>query len=260
MGDWSPAFPLHFRGSAGRGSSPPECLVRRLAPIPGPDAERVSPEKGFNPLAANSPKILWRASVGKGTSSVTVQEGRAYTLGSVGGNDTLYCLDTKSGRELWKTQYPMSLDPKLFEGGPRSTPTLDGNHVYPVSHQGDLQCFEALTGKKIWAKNYGKDFGGRRPDWGYSGSPLVHEDMLICDAGGPDASTVALEKATGKLLWKSGADAPGYATPVVATLDGHSTVIVFKAQALVGLDLKSGKELWRTGWKTDYDINAATRS
>ncbi len=223
----------------------------------GPSQNGVSGEK-LNATAANAPAVLWKTNVGKGISSATVLGGRVYTMGNTGGTDNVYCFDAKSGHEVWRQQFAVSLDPKLFEGGPRSTASVDGSRVYIVSHLGDLRCLDAATGRKIWERNFVRDFGGRRPGWGYSGSPLLSGALVICDAGGPDAATVALDKLTGKVVWKSGSDQPGYATPVLAELAGQPTVLSFRAAELVGCDLKSGHELWRFPWKTDYDINAAT--
>ena len=146
----------------------------------------------------------------------------------------------------------------MFEGGPAATPTVDGNRVYSVSHQGDLFCLDAATGKAVWSKHYQKDFGGQRPRWGFAGSPTVEGNLVLVDVGGKGASTVALDKATGATVWKSGDDEAGYASPVVATIAGKRTVVVFKAAHFVGLDLKDGKELWRGQWKTSYNVNAAT--
>ena len=223
----------------------------------GPTQNGVSPEK----LPATLPKDLkpvWKASLGTGTSAVTVNGDRAFSMGNVGNKDIVYCLDVKTGKELWKHTYPLDLDKRMFEGGPASTPTTDGKFVYTVSHQGDVWCLDAATGKKVWNKHFQKDFGGRRPQWGFAGSATLEGNLVLLDVGGSGASTVALDKATGNTVWKSGDDAAGYASAAVATIGGQRTVIVFKAGHVVGLDLKSGKELWRSAWKTEYDVNAAT--
>jgi hypothetical protein len=127
-----------------------------------------------------------------------------------------------------------------------------------VSHQGDLWCLDAATGRKVWYKHYQKNFGGRRPEWGYAGSPTVEGKMLLLDVGGKGSSTVALDKTNGNVIWKAGDDEAGYGSPVVATMGGKRTIVVFKASHLVGLDAATGRELWRTEWKTSYDVNAAT--
>ena len=222
----------------------------------GPGAHGVSAEK-MPALPAGGPQQIWAAKVGTGTSSVTVSGERVFTMGNTDGKDVVWCLNAKTGSVVWKHEYPLDLDKRMFEGGTAATPTLDGNRVYTVSHQGDLFCLDATTGKPVWAKHYQKDFGGKRPQWGFAGSPTVEGNLLLLEVGGNGASTVALDKATGATVWKSGNDAAGYASPVVATIAGKRTVVMFKAEHVVGLDL-AGRELWRTPWKTSYDVNAAT--
>lgn len=225
----------------------------------GPTQNGVSTEKGLaTEFPADGPKVLWKAKVGTGTSSITVSGGRAFTMGNTGGADRVVCFDAKSGREIWKREYPLDLDKRMFEGGTAGTPTLDGNRVYTISHQGDFFCLDAASGQPIWYQHFQKDFGGRRPQWGFAGSATIEGNLVIVDVGGKGASTVALDKTNGKVAWKSGDDEAGYATPVVATLGGRRTVVMFKAAHLVGLDAKDGRELWRTAWKTDYGVNAAT--
>ena len=214
------------------------------------------------PLAANlssPPRTLWTLNVGVGTAAVTVKGDHAFTAGNFEkAKDLVQCIDAKSGKPVWKFEYSAPLDPNLFEGGPRATPTIDGNVVYAVSNQGDLYALEAGSGKKLWTRNYKQDFAGRRPEWGWAGSPTVEGNLLLLDVGGEGSSTVALNKTNGEVVWKSGNDKAGYGSPVVADFHGQRTVAVFKAEHLVGLSARDGKELWRTPWKTSYDINAAT--
>jgi len=224
----------------------------------GPTANGVSAEKLPAAIPKDGPRQIWKASVGTGTSSVTVSGEFAFTMGNTGGKDVVWCLNAKSGAVVWKNEYPLDLDKRMFEGGTAATPTVDGNRVYSVSHQGDVFCLDAATGKRIWYKHFQKDFGGKRPQWGFAGSPTVEGNLVLLDVGGKGASTVALDKATGATVWKSGDDEAGYASPVVAMVAGKKTVVMFKASHLVGLDLKDGRELWRGEWKTSYDVNAAT--
>ena len=223
----------------------------------GPLQNGVSSEK-MPPLPAGELRQLWKTNVGIGTSSIVVSGERAFTMGNVRDKDMVYCFDAASGRQVWKHEYQLSTDPRMFEGGTAATPTLDGNRVYSVSHQGDLFCLDAATGKPVWYKHYQQDLHGKRPQWGYAGSPLVEGNLLILDVGAHGASTVALDKATGKTVWQSGDDDAGYASPIAADIAGKRTIVMFKATALVGLEAASGRELWRQPWKTSYDVNAAT--
>jgi outer membrane protein assembly factor BamB len=228
--DW-----LHYRGPTQNG------VVAEALPHSLP--------KDINPL--------WKINVGTGLSSVTVKGDHVFTAGNRDKrNDVLVCLDAKTGKEVWRYQYPQALEAKYFEGGPRSTPTIEDGNVYWVAQYGDLFCIDAATGKVKWYKHYQKDFGGRRPEWGYAGSPTVDGDLLFVDVGGEGASTVALNKNTGAVVWKSGSDEAGYGSPVVADLHGKRVVLVFKARAVVGYDVKNGAEQFRTEWKTDFDVNA----
>lgn len=230
-GDW-----LHYRGPAMNGTT----------------AEKLPS------TLPTEPKQLWKRSVGTGVSTVTVSGERVFTMGSVAENDVISCLDAATGKDIWTHKFALPLDPKNFEGGPRSTPTVDGARVYTLSHSGDVWCLDAATGKPVWNKHLMQGFGGRRPAWGYAGSPTIEGNLVLLDSGGPGASTLALDKATGATVWKSGDDEAGYGSVVVSTIVGTRTAVVFKAKGLVGYDVKDGRELWRSRWKTSYDVNAVT--
>ncbi len=223
----------------------------------GPLQNGVSSEKMAAPSGGEL-RQLWKGNVGTGTSSIVVSGERAFTMGNVRNKDAVFCFEAASGREVWKYEYQLAPDARNFEGGPAATPTLDGNRVYTVSHQGDLFCLDAATGKPVWYKHYQQDFHGKRPQWGYAGSPLVEGSLLILDVGARGGSTMALDKATGKVIWKSGDDEAGYASPIAANIAGKRTVVVFKASHFIGLEAATGRELWRQAWKTSYGVNAAT--
>jgi outer membrane protein assembly factor BamB len=159
---------------------------------------------------------------------------------------------------LWQHTFPLELKAYLFEGGPRSTPTVHNGKVYTVSWAGDLFCLDAVTGKQIWYKHLVNDFGGEAPDWGYSGSPFIDGNNVILDIGGKKESTVALNKETGALVWKNGRGAGGYATPVAVSVGAKRLLLVFKGKALVAHDPATGSVAWQQEWKTDYDVNAAS--
>ena len=225
----------------------------------GPNRDGVSTEKEWSPTwTADGPKQLWKANVGIGASSVAVAAGRLYTMGNANNTDSVVCLDAATGKEIWRHSYPQQLDKRMFEGGPASTPTVEGSRVFTLSQQGDIFCLDAATGKPVWHKNLASDFHGKRPQWGWACSPLVEEDMLIVDCGAPGESTIALDKATGATKWKSGANDAGYGSPVAFNLGPVRCVAIFKATSLVGLDAASGRQLFEHPWKTSYDVNAAT--
>lgn len=220
----------------------------------GPARTGISAETGWlDAWPAEGPRILWKAQVGIGFSSFAVARNRVYTIGHANEMDTVFCLDADKGQVLWYHPYPADLGDKFFEGGPTSTPTVDGDRVYTLGKWGDLFCFDAANGKIAWQKNIATETGAPVPAWGFGGSPLVLGDLLILNMG---ESGIALEKATGKLVWKSAAAESGYSTPL--PIPGQESLLLMSSgRAWHAVDAKTGKEAWRVKWMTQYGVNAA---
>jgi len=223
----------------------------------GPEQDGSTQEK-IGTMPSGGPRELWRAQLGTGLSSVTVAGGKVFSAGYQDGKEVLVCLDAANGKTLWKQAWPAKKGDHLFEGGPRATPTVDGDRVYMVGADGHVLCADASSGKPVWTKDLVKDFGGKRMDWGFCSSPTIDGEKVLIDAGGPGASTVALKKSDGSTIWKAGDDEAGYGSVFVAMVDGKKTAVVFKGAALVGHDVATGKVLWSFPWITDWKVNAAT--
>jgi outer membrane protein assembly factor BamB len=225
----------------------------------GIDRDGVSAEAGLlSEWPEEGPRKLWSASVGIGASSLAVADGRVYTMGNDNDRDVVTALDAVSGKVVWEFDYPSAFFKRSFDGGTASTPSVDEGRVYTLSYKGDLYCLEAATGKVVWMKNLIADFGGRSPKWDYAVSPLVSGRMLIVESGARGGAVTALDKLTGKQLWKSGNYDPGYSSPVIFKVGKEDAVAVFHAFGLVGYMLENGRELWAYRWKTSWDVNAAT--
>ncbi|MEO6035136.1 MAG: PQQ-binding-like beta-propeller repeat protein [Verrucomicrobiota bacterium] len=221
----------------------------------GPQRNGISEETGWlDTWPADGPPIAWKASAGLGFSSFVIADGRMLTLGHADGQDTVWCFESASGKVLWKHAYPSDLGDKFFEGGTTGTPTIDGNRVFTMSRWGDIFCFEVATGKIVWSKNIQKETGLRIPDWGFTGSPLVHESLLVLNVG--DAG-VAVEKATGKLVWKSADKKAGYSTPFPVQWEGQWLAVIGDGNSYVAVQMRDGKEAWRIRWITEYGVNAS---
>jgi outer membrane protein assembly factor BamB len=131
--------------------------------------------------------------------------------------------------------------------GPRGTPTVDGNRVYAEGGNGDLVCLEAETGDTIWHVNLSSEFGGGRPGWGYSESPLISGNLVIVTPGGNAGTLLALNKENGEVVWQSAEykERAHYSSPTLAKINGVDQIVQFSNQAVFGVDVKSGKPLWR---------------
>jgi outer membrane protein assembly factor BamB len=174
-------------------------------------------------------------------------------MGNSNDRDTVYCVDAKSGKEIWKHPYAAELGDKYFDGGTTGTPTVDGDRVFTLSRWGDVFCFESGSGKVVWSRNLAKDAGARVPGWGFGGSPVVHEKMLLLNVG---ESGMALDKDTGKTLWESVNKDAGYSTPLPCQENGKWVVLLGSEKSYLAVDLSTGKEVWRLKWLTEYGVNA----
>jgi outer membrane protein assembly factor BamB len=221
----------------------------------GPNVNGVSDEtRWLDVWPEGGPPVAWRAAVGTGFSAVAVSQGRLFTVGNTDDTDTVSCLDAATGKAHWAHAYEAPRDPNMFDGGPTATPTVDGGRVYTLSRRGDLVCLDAATGAVVWSKNVPRETGQRVPGWGLAGSPLVHEDLLLLNLG--DAG-VALEKATGKVVWNSEVKDASYSSPVPFRRGTDWFAVFSSEDAYVAANVRTGKELWRVPWPTRYGVNAA---
>jgi outer membrane protein assembly factor BamB len=220
----------------------------------GPELTGISKETGFSTNWSAEPKVLWRAKVGQGYSSISVVEGRAYTMGWDGGKDHVRCLDAVSGKELWVHSYPCPKFDRYHPGGTGSTPTVHDGRVYTLSKQGDFFCLDASSGQVIWRKDLVTDLGGPAiPTWGFSGSPVVHGRAILVDVG----IVAAFDSKTGQELWRSENRLAGYSTPMPFKRDGKELIAAFHSPGLIVLDATSGKTVATYPWLTKPDVNAS---
>ena len=219
----------------------------------GPQRTGISAEAGWD---AAAPQPLWRRPVGPGCASVAVGQGRLYTMGydDAKGQDVVYCLNAETGAEIWTFPYACSKFDSNHEGGPAVTPTLDGNRLYTLSVEGHLHCIDALSGDVIWKDDLRQSLGAKPPKWGFAGSPVVLDGMVVIDVG----VAAAFNKADGELIWKSSDYGAGYSTPMPFDSAGTPSLAVFNKLGLLVLNRTNGQESARFGWETKYGVNAAT--
>ncbi|MBI3881683.1 MAG: PQQ-binding-like beta-propeller repeat protein [Verrucomicrobia bacterium] len=221
----------------------------------GPQRNGVSAETGVpEKFPAGGPAIAWQAKVGLGFSSFVVAKGRAFTMGHAAGKDTVFAFDATTGKALWKHSYPADLGDKFFEGGTTGTPTVDGERVFTLSRWGDVFCLEAASGKIVWSKRVQDETNVRIPDWGFAGAPLAHENLLVLNVG---EAGLALDKATGKIIWQSADENAGYSTPLPVKRGNDWLALLGTGAGYVAVNLRDGKEAWRIKWLTEYGVNAS---
>ncbi|MSU41956.1 MAG: alcohol dehydrogenase [Pedosphaera sp.] len=209
------------------------------------------PEKGL--------RQVWKIPAPGGFSSFAVSGGRAVTQVVRNSNECVLALDALTGKEQWAVELAPSnyghdggnagANGNNGGDGPRSTPSLDGAHVYVLAADLRLLCLEAATGKKVWAADLLGEHGGQLIKWKNAASPLIDGELVFAAGGGAGATFLAFNKTTGQVVWKSGAEIITHATPVRATIHGVPQVIFFAQSGLIALERNTGKELWRQAYR-----------
>ena len=232
----------------------------------GPDRNAVSKETGLlKEWAPAGPPLAWKISgLGGGDSAPAIAAGRIYGMSNRGEDEAVWALSEKEGKTIWVTRigpafqqnYPQAKD------GPGCTPTIDGERLYVIGLGGDVACLQVRDGKIVWQRSFQKDFGGQVPVWSFRESPLVDGNKVICTPGGEDATMVALDKLTGKTIWKSqapGSPGAAYSSAIAIDFEGQRQYVQFTAKAVVGVAASDGKFLWQYERASNaHGINCST--
>jgi outer membrane protein assembly factor BamB len=227
----------------------------------GPERNGVSKEKGLlQKWPESGPPLAWKTNgIGEGMGGIAVSGGRIYTTGDADGASWLFALNETTGKLVWRAKLGRGgrLGNVFRPAGPRGTPTVDGDRLYVLGQFGDLVCF-TTEGGEVWRTDFVKDHKGIIPVWGYSESPLVDGNRLICTPGTEEAILMALDKRTDKPVWKNqvpegptgnrgflGTSGAAYASIIPIDFAGQRQYIQLTATTLVGVDPSDGKLLWR---------------
>jgi outer membrane protein assembly factor BamB len=194
------------------------------------------------------PKALvqkWKATVGSGDATPALVGDKLYVFTRQGENEVILCLNAADGKELWQDKYaakPVTGAAARQHPGPRSSPTVTEGKVVTLGASGVVSCVDAATGKALWRN---EEFQGV-PRFFTSMSPIVVDGMAVVQLGGPgEGTTVAFDLAAGNPKWKRAGDGPGYASPVLMTVEGMKQIVTLTEKSVMGLDVAEGKVLWQ---------------
>jgi outer membrane protein assembly factor BamB len=172
--------------------------------------------------------------------------------------------DRKTGKQVWQEKWDGSTTVPFFaaKNGAwiRATPAFDGERLYVAGIRDVLVCLNGATGKEQWRFDCVKEFGAAVPTFGTVCSPLVDDEFVYFQA---DGGVVKLDKLTGMERWRAlkesgGMNGGAFSSPVKAKLAGAEQLVVQTRTALAGVDLASGKELWKRDIPSYRGMNILT--
>jgi outer membrane protein assembly factor BamB len=217
---------------------------------------------------AAGPRRLWSRPLGEGHSAIVAEGGVVYTAyrphdspsARRANRETVIALDAATGRTLWEHSYEAPTEGFDLEygAGPHATPLIAGHLLVAAGSNQQIMALDRRSGKTVWSHDLPKEFGSKPPDRGYACSPLLYKDTVITQAGGAGQAVIAFRVADGRLAWKNQSFDPAPSSPLVVTVDGQDQLVIFAADAVVGLDPADGRLLWRHGHRTEWGLNIST--
>jgi outer membrane protein assembly factor BamB len=237
------------------------CLAAPWPAWRGPLGTGVCAETNLPLRWSTNENVRWRTPLPeRGNSTPVIWGNRVFVTQAVRHEDrrTVMCFDRLNGRLLWQQGTPFSEKELTHETNPHcsASPATDGERVVASFGSAGLLCLD-FSGQELWRQ----DFGRQRHIWGNAASPVLHGDLCILNFGpGERTFLVAVEKQTGKEVWRveepgghSGEKQPGeekppwigsWSTPILIDAGQREELILSWPGRVVGLDPKTGRELW----------------
>jgi outer membrane protein assembly factor BamB len=232
-------------------SSPAPAVVAMPRPewpgFRGPERDGVvSGTRIATDWTATPPTALWKRAVGPGWSSFAVAGDRIYTQEQRGEDELVACYSASTGAPIWQHRDRARFWESNGGAGPRGTPLIHQGRVYALGATGIVNALDAGTGAVVWTRNAAGDTKAKTPMWGFSGSPIVVDDLLIVPTSG---SLSAYDLATGAPRWNAPSKSEGYTSPQLVDIDGVRQVLFVNSAGVAGLSPSDGKVLWSSKWE-----------
>jgi outer membrane protein assembly factor BamB len=223
----------------------------------GPSRNGISSETGWlTTWPSSGPPRLWSANIGQSYAAVSVQGRRLYAIGARSGKETVTCLDDETGAVLWTYSHTHPKRTDSYDPNPTAstaTPVVAGERVFVLTREGLAFCLQAKSGQLLWQRDLAGETGNGLPPFGCASSPVVHGSLVIYNVG---KHGIALNQRTGAIIWNSGPGIAGHASPVFYQIDGREGVLLFTGSGLAGVDLPTGRLMWRHPWTSPNHLYA----
>ena len=197
------------------------------------------------------PVELWRRPVGPGVGSFSVRGQQIFTQEQRGDQEIVSSYLLATGEPVWRHADPVRFWDSHAGAGPRATPTVAGDRLYTLGGTGLLTALDARTGRRLWARDVATEHDVTSSGWGFAGSPLVVDQVVIVPAIG---TLAAYDAETGAPRWAAPDGGDSYSSPHLATLDGVPQVLLLTADGVTSVAPADGQVLWTHGWPVSSRI------
>ena len=209
-------------------------------------------------------KRTWRVEIGEGYSSPVVAGGHVFVHGRRDPEEIVESINLADGKVLWQQKYQAEFKKNQYAvemaKGPNATPLVAGNRLFTLGVTGLLNAWDTATGKQLWTRDFSKSIDTSKLFCGTAASPLIVDGRLVVQVGSDihGGQILGLNPATGATEWEWRGLGPGYASPVVVDVGGSSQIVALTEGSIVGLEGKSGKELWTVPFPDEWHENVST--
>jgi len=232
----------------------------------GADRNAISSEGGLlQEWGPEGPPLAWKVDgLGGGYSTPSIAAGRIFGMSHREDRAVVWAIAEKDGSPIWVTSLGSAFDQgePLGKEGPGSSPTVDGDLLFVQGLGGDVSCLRVADGEIVWQRSLRQDFDAPLPVWSFRESPLVVGEKVVVTPGGPEATLVAFDRATGTTIWTSlvpGSPGPAYSSAIAIEFGGQPQVVQFTAKSVVGVSALDGTFLWSyESPANEYGINISS--
>ena len=206
----------------------------------------------------------WRVELGEGYSSPVVAGTRVFVHSRKDPKEIVTAIDLATGKTLWQQEYDAPYQKNQYAvrmgKGPNATPLVTGGRVFTLGATGILSAWDAASGKRLWEQNYTKEVDFSKLFCGTAASPLLAHGLVVVQVGSDihGGRILALDPATGTAKWQWRGPGPGYASPVMISIGATSQLVTMTNQSIVGLDARTGRELWSVPFPDEWHENIVT--
>ncbi len=230
----------------------------------GPNRDGLVPATNAPSSWPESLRKLWRVEIGEGYASPIVSRGRVFVHGRRDPDEVVSAIDLAKGKIIWQQTYRAPFQKNQYAvsmaKGPNATPLVLGDRLFTLGVTGVLSAWDTSKGVQLWTKDFSKTVDTSKLFCGTAASPLASGGLVVVQVGSDvhGGQMLALDPATGSQKWEWRGAGPGYASPVVIDVAGKVQIVTMTDSSIVGIDAKTGSELWSTPFPDEWHENIVT--